>query len=149
MAYVPHLPCQRPTVWPHLLAETNLAVVFYWLCWLLARGIPNLGVAFPMYDDKELVVAFPLALPMGWIESPPYVCTATKTVADLANAVLMNTYLPPHLLERMADILPPPNELTPTSSNTTLSHQPLPPVSHYTVPGTPEGPGSAPRHLYR
>ena len=31
------------------------------------------------------MVAIPLTLPMGWKNSPPLFCTATETVADLAN----------------------------------------------------------------
>ena len=34
------------------------------------------------------MVAFPLILPMGWVESPPYFFTVTETVADLRRATL-------------------------------------------------------------
>ena len=40
--------------------------------------------------------------PMGWIESPPYLCSATKTAADLANCCMFLNYLPPHRLEAAA-----------------------------------------------
>jgi hypothetical protein len=31
------------------------------------------------------MLAFPLALPMGWVESPPYFCAVTETITDVAN----------------------------------------------------------------
>ena len=32
------------------------------------------------------LVAIPTVLPMGWLESPPYFCMATETIADHTNA---------------------------------------------------------------
>jgi hypothetical protein len=96
-----------PRFGPTYMAKTDLADGFYRL-WLAARDIPNLGVVFPAYDDEEPLVALPLTLPMGWVESPPYFCTATKTVVDLANAVQTDAMLPPHPLEHLADTPPPP-----------------------------------------
>jgi hypothetical protein len=121
----------NPRFGPTYMAKIDLADGFYRL-WLAARGIPNLGAVFPTYDDVEPLVAFPLTLPMGWVESPPYFCTATETVANLANAVSTQRNLPPHPLEHLADIPPPPIELPHTSSSThLLGHRPLPePVAH-------------------
>ena len=47
------------------------------------------------------MVAFPLVLPMGWVNSPPYFCAATETAADLMNARLrrQQEYGPHHLEE--------------------------------------------------
>jgi hypothetical protein len=41
--------------------------------------------AFPPAPDGTPLVVFPLVLPMGWVESPPYFCMATETIADIAN----------------------------------------------------------------
>jgi hypothetical protein len=121
----------NPRFGPTYMAKIDLADGFYRL-WLAARGIPNLGVVFSTYDDEEPLVAFPLTLPIGWVESPPYFCTATETLANLANAVPTQRNLPPHPLEHLADTLPPPIELPHTSSSThLLGHRPLPePVAH-------------------
>jgi Reverse transcriptase (RNA-dependent DNA polymerase). len=39
-------------------------------------------------QEPEPLVALPLVLPMGWKNSPPAFCTATETVADLANEAI-------------------------------------------------------------
>jgi hypothetical protein len=49
------------------------------------RDIPKLGVAFPRRSGEQPLVAFPLALPMGWTASPPYFSTFTETIVDVAN----------------------------------------------------------------
>jgi hypothetical protein len=115
----------NPRSGPNCMAKTDLADGFYRL-WLAARDIPNLGVVFPTYDDKEPLVALPLTLPMGWVESPPYFCTATETVVDLANVVRTDAILPPHPLKHLVDTPPPSIELPTTSSDPTLGHRPLP-----------------------
>jgi hypothetical protein len=43
------------------------------------------------------MIAFPLWLPMGWADSPPYFYAATQTVSDLANTRL-DWNPPPHRL---------------------------------------------------
>jgi hypothetical protein len=50
--------------------------------------IPKLGVDFPMLPGDKPLIAFPLVLPMGWTNSPPFFSTATETIADIANAQL-------------------------------------------------------------
>jgi hypothetical protein len=122
----------NPRFGPTYMAKIDLAFGFDHL--LLATHIPNLGVVFPSYNNKEALVAFPLALPMGWIESPPCFCTATKTVADLANGVPTNKFIPRHPLEHLADALPPPIELPTISSIHQPGHWPLPlPVTTLTL----------------
>jgi hypothetical protein len=59
---------------------------------------------------------------MCWLSSPPYFCTATKTVADLVDAIPNNTDLSQHPLEHLADTPPAPLELP---NPTSLGHQPL------------------------
>jgi hypothetical protein len=49
------------------------------------------------------LVASPLFLPVGWTESPPFFCTFTETVCDMANDGLRrNIRTPSHYLEHMA-----------------------------------------------
>jgi len=88
------------------LRKIDLANGFY--CILLApRHIPILGVVFPTALGAARLVAFPLALPMGWTSSPPLFCTATKTVTNLTNATLnQGQAQSPHNLEKAADPFP-------------------------------------------
>ena len=64
-------------------------------------------------NGGDPLVAFPLALPMGWVESLPYFTSVTKTSCDLLNAALQrwDRQLPYHL-ESLA--LTPPLAATPT-----------------------------------
>ncbi len=58
--------------------------------------IPKLGVAFPSPPGHEPLVAFPLALPMGWENSPPIFSAATETIADLTNLRIRSNIIPHH-----------------------------------------------------
>jgi len=69
---------------PVYLSKIDLADGFYRI-WLRLQDILKLGVAIPHLPTEGPLVAFPLALPMGWCNSPPIFCTATETIADLAN----------------------------------------------------------------
>ena len=55
------------------------------------------------------MVAIPLRLPMGWKNSPPLLCTAKETVADLTNKSL-RSHQPsrPHKLDNQAESVAPP-----------------------------------------
>ena len=65
--------------------------------------IPKLGIVFPSLAGEEPLIAFPLCLPMGWTESPPYFCSSTETIADVANARILKWRNPPvHKLEAAA-----------------------------------------------
>ena len=97
-------PCHSPT---HLL-KIDLSNGFYRVC-LRAEDILTLGVAFPVGPGKESLIAFPLTLPMGWMESPPYFCSMTKTLVDLINLHTPPSWDPPwHPLEVIAGTQPPP-----------------------------------------
>ena len=54
---------------PIHLIKIDIADRFYRVH-LTPNHIPVLGVAFPPAPDGTPLVAFPLVLPMGWIESP-------------------------------------------------------------------------------
>ena len=67
------------------LSKVDLADAYMRLC---VRMEDKLSLAFlipkntPSYTQQ---VGFHLSLPMGYIDSAPYFCMATETVADLAN----------------------------------------------------------------
>lgn len=59
----------HPVYGPVYLAKIDIADGFYRIG-LYYRDIPRLGVILPT-TGSDLLVALPLALPMGWVESPP------------------------------------------------------------------------------
>jgi hypothetical protein len=94
--------------------KIDIADGFYRI-WVKAEDIPKLCVAIPNLDSEEPLVAFPLALPMGWTQSPPYFCAMTETVADLANERIAQHHVPPpHRLEALADSPTPDIAPSPT-----------------------------------
>jgi hypothetical protein len=125
---------------PIQLMKVDLSDGFYCLC-LNIDDIPKLGVTFPSATAENLV-AFPLVLPMGWKKSPPAFCTATETIAGLANASLRSaSAVTAHPLSKYAIILDDPIS-SPTATAPTL--QPLLPsaetlmssLSHTTGPNS-------------
>lgn len=54
------------------------------------------------------MIAFPMILPMGWVDSPNYLCAVTETICDLANARFSAGDLSdtPHRLEVLASSAP-------------------------------------------
>jgi hypothetical protein len=95
---------------------------------LIVDDMPKLGVIFPTLPGEEPLIAFPLVLPMGWKNSPPIFCTATETIADIANARINTNFNPPahHLDELAVSITPPAHE----------SYQVLPAPSTLPQPST-------------
>jgi hypothetical protein len=100
-----------PRYGPVHLSKIDIADGFYrvGLKW---ADIPKLGVALPTSPGRPPLVAFPLALPMGWVESPPYFTTFSETACDLANMSLCTSVMPlehgaVHRLEAVA-VTPPP-----------------------------------------
>ena len=125
---------------PILLSKIDIADGFYrvWLHW---RDILKLGVALPSSDGVTTLVAFPLALPMGWVESPPYFTVPTETACDLANHTLRARDEPKrntHRLEAVAATPPTDPAAPPGLGGTTRS------VSH----NTPERPPVAAVDVY-
>jgi len=103
---------------PVYLGKVDLADGFYRV-WLAPGTVPKLAVAFPNYAGEEPMVALPLALPMGWVDSVPFFCACTETVADLANSIPTHVELGPHILEDLANT-PPLAELEPLALNATV-----------------------------
>lgn len=108
----------NPTFGPVHLIKVDLADGFYRVD-VRVDDIPKLGVVFPSAASDPLV-ALPLVLPMGWQNSPPLFCSATETIADVANRRLLQHHQPPgHRLEHVADTPPEPLSL-PVASRSTL-----------------------------
>jgi hypothetical protein len=111
-----HLKSANPRLGPVYLSKIDIADGFYRI-WARASDVPKLGVLFPSTNGEEYLIGFPLALPMGWTESPKIFTAATEAVADLANnSLAAGTPFGPHPLEVLSDAPPPsaPIEMTPT-----------------------------------
>ena len=88
---------------PVHLCKVNVSDSFYWI-WVQLEDIPKLGVSYPSEADGQLLVAFPLVLPMGWVSSPPYFCSATEMITDVTNRQILQQENPPsHCLDCIAD----------------------------------------------
>ena len=98
-----HIHHANPHLGPVYLSKIDISDGFYRI-WLRAEDIPKMAVLFPSRRGEEALVGLPLTLPMGWAESPPYFCSTTETVADLANAQLARNHKPPpHRLDELAE----------------------------------------------
>ena len=86
------------------MAKVDIADGFYRID-VAAEMAPILAVILPFSEGEDPLVAIPLALPMGWTESPPLFCALTKTVADMANARTHQAAWP-HRLEDQAESQP-------------------------------------------
>ena len=62
-------------------------------------------MVFPTKPGADPMVAVPLVLLMGWVNSPPAFSTGTETIADVANERLRSASYqpPPHHLDDMAE----------------------------------------------
>ena len=87
----------------------------FYRVWLSVADIPALAVAMPPGPDGERLVAFPLVLPMGWVQSPPYFCSVTETIADMANDTLTcgSPVAASHPLEELAASAAPEFDVPP------------------------------------
>ena len=106
------------------LSKIDIADGFYRV-WLRTRDIPKLGVALPTTPGQPRLIAFPLVLPMGWVESPPYFSTLTETACDLANSNLRARPRRPrttaHRLEAVATT-PPDDAVSAESKEVATTH---------------------------
>jgi len=62
--------CSNPNLGPVYIIKIDLADGFYRIH-LAPHHVPALGMVFPTRVGLPRLVAFPLALPMGWTSSPP------------------------------------------------------------------------------
>ena len=103
--------------------KVYIAYVFYCVG-LAPEDVPSLGVCLPPGPDGKNLVAFPLVLPMGWVESPPQFCAVTGTVEDLANTALREQtprLRTPHRLEQVLESTVPGLKI-PTTGHLDLNH---------------------------
>ena len=73
-----------PRYGPIYMIKVDIVDGFYRVS-LVPEDVPSLGVYLPPGPDGKNLVASPLVLPMGWVESPTQFYAVTETVADLAN----------------------------------------------------------------
>ncbi len=64
----------------------------------------NFAYVLPQEDGKPVTLVVPTSLQMGWVESPPYFCTATETSRDVTTEYIETkiSLLPSHKLEHYA-----------------------------------------------
>lgn len=113
---------------PVYISKIDIADGFYRIQ-LAPYSSPNLAVLLPQHSNEEPMVAFPLVLPMGWVNSPPYFSAVTETGADMMNHRLQqNRSEPPHRLENIAlhPVLAEPT----TPMEPALQQVPAPPTTH-------------------
>mmetsp|Transcript_6869 Transcript_6869/g.13922 ORF Transcript_6869/g.13922 Transcript_6869/m.13922 type:complete len:325 (+) Transcript_6869:2219-3193(+) len=102
----------NPRFGPVKFIKIDIADGFYRV-WLRLADTPKLAVAIPNLPHEPPLVAIPLALPMGWTQSPPYFCAVTETIADLANLQLhKRRRRGPHHLDVLADSPEPASHVT-------------------------------------
>ena len=90
-----------PRLGPVYMAKTDLSNA-YMRVWIKLKDVPKLAFAIPpVPTNLEPLIGSHLSLPMGYVESAPYFCTASKTVADYANH--RGVHDAPHKLKTLAD----------------------------------------------
>ena len=110
------------------ISKTDVADAFMRI-WIQSSTIPILGAVIPQMDGEEPLVAFPMILPMGRVDSPRYLCAITETVADLTNQRLAANDLSAvaHRLDTLADSTPADSD-TVLPSSASGPHSLPPPV---------------------
>ena len=105
----------NPQFGPVQFFKLDIADGFYRV-WLRAEDVPILAVSIPALPGEPPLLALPLALPMGWTQSPPAFCAVTETIADHANTLLhkRRRFPTPHRLDTLADTEPPTLAAPPT-----------------------------------
>ena len=88
---------------PMYMAKYDLSDRFYWMFLDPADSL-KLSMLMPCYEAEPQLVAILLSTMMGWVLSPPMFCTASETMADLANASLYKHTVPSHCLEDAASL---------------------------------------------
>jgi len=120
----------NPRHGPVHIAKIDLSDGFYRVP-LQPEDMMKLAVLFPSRPGEEPLIGLPLTLPMGWKESPPGFCSATETVADIANANIRARHIPlPHRFDEVSE---------PTSSDGRAPITMTTTASAYTGPPAPLG----------
>jgi hypothetical protein len=92
----------NPKFEPLLQYKLDISDGFYRIA-LSTSGSQRLGVLLLNFPGLPSLVAFPLALPIGWTDSPQFFCVFTESICDLANQeIRKNVRYPEHPLEGLA-----------------------------------------------
>jgi hypothetical protein len=111
------------------MTKVNLADGFYCV-WIKASNMIKLDVSFPILDGKESVIAFPIVLPMGWTNSPPWFSGTTEMIANIANKRIAKWHNSPvYCLEAQASTAPEPMPIMEPTPAALAMLLPLP-ISH-------------------
>ena len=105
---ITHVVRADPRFGPVQFFKIDIADGFYRV-WLTINDIPTLAVTIPSMPGEPDLIALPLALPMGWTQSPPAFCAVTETIADLTNQRLHRhrPFPRPHRLEQLSNTVAP------------------------------------------
>ena len=83
------------------MAKTDLSDA-YMRVWIRLEDVAKLAfVVPPLPGDTEPLIGFHLSLPIGYVESAPFFCIVTETIADLVNENEQR-FTHPHPLEALA-----------------------------------------------
>lgn len=77
----------HPTFGPVLHYKVDILDSFYRIT-LSTSGIKKLGILLPTFPGLPPLVAFPLVLPIGWTDPPPFFCIFTEMICNLMNREL-------------------------------------------------------------
>jgi hypothetical protein len=114
-----------PRLGPIFLSKVDIADGFYRIL-VNANNVPKLGMVVPTKASEPQVVAFPLVLPMSWMQSPPLFTATNETVVNMANQALQaSAHAGPHRLDIVSGSLAAMPEFAPSSSSA-LPTLPLP-----------------------
>lgn len=91
----------NPQFGPVWLSKIDLSDGFYHIPIDAAQEL-SLACLVPHLGQETPLVAILLSLPMGWVESLPWFCALTKTMADVANTRTHFKGLPSYRLEILA-----------------------------------------------
>ena len=79
-----HIAYANPKFGPIWALKLDISNGFYCVP-LTTSSIIKLGVLLPPIPGLPPLVAFPLTLPMGWTDVPPFFCKFTEMACDLTN----------------------------------------------------------------
>jgi hypothetical protein len=120
------------------LAKTDISDAFMHV-WISLATIPCLGAILLSFPNEEPLITSPTILPMGWVDSPNFLCAITETIADLANArfATNNMSTTNHCLNDTAhtppdDVAHTPSTFHGTPPPTTCSLGPFKPPLNFT-----------------
>ena len=72
--------------------------------WVRMEDVPSVALLIPKDTPRKThLVVFHLSLPIGYIDSAPYFCMATKTMSDLENEAISQRYQASNHPLEMAD----------------------------------------------